>query len=75
MLGDVLVECSRPELVDGTLDQVLKAAQLLVAVEKHGYPATVRRKAIIRLLAAGAARGIMLVPPRADESDAIELAA
>lgn len=67
MLGEVLVECSKPELADGTLSQVLKAAQLLVAVEKHGYPETVRRKAIVRLMAAGCARGIVLVPPMLDE--------
>lgn len=74
MLGEVLVECSRPELAEGQLSQVLKAAQLLVAVERAGYPAHVRRKAIVRLMAAGAARGVSLVPPMVDE-DLDELAA
>jgi hypothetical protein len=75
MLGEVLVECSRPELADGTLDQILKAAKLLVSVERHGYPEHVRRKAVIRLMAAGAARGIVLVPPKLDDDVDVDVAA
>jgi hypothetical protein len=77
LLGEVLVECSRPELADGTLDQLIKAAKLLVSVERAGYPAAVRRQAVIRLLAAGAARGIVLVPPTLDDDidEPVDLAA
>lgn len=76
VLGEVIVECSKPELSDGTLDQLLKAAKLLVSVERAGYPDAVKRRAVIRLMAAGSARAIALVPPVADdERDDVALAA
>ena len=66
LLGEVLVEVHRDDL--GSLDEVLKAAGKLVAAERAGAAGPEKRRLVVKLLAAGAARGLVLVPPNvADE--------